>query len=81
MLSVISCGMPSGLATSIAAPISEMLRIVQSILARSNSIDPALNTRCRNTVRRSFMPQGFKLEVLERGERRYQNVLESETIR
>jgi len=42
-----------GLATSSPAPRSEILRTVQSIAAPSNSIVPALNTRCRGAARRS----------------------------
>ena len=53
MLSVISWGTHSGLGTSSAAPSGERLRIVQSILPPSNSIDAALKTRCLGIARLS----------------------------
>jgi hypothetical protein len=40
-------GMPTGLATSSAAPLFDTLRMVQSIALPPNSIVPALNTRFR----------------------------------
>jgi hypothetical protein len=40
--------MPTGLATSRAAPVADMLRKVQSITAPPNSIIPALKTRGRS---------------------------------
>lgn len=43
--------MPTGLSTSNAAPVREMLRTVQSITAPSNSIFPAFKTRCRDAFR------------------------------
>ena len=38
--------MPSGLATSRAAPVCEIFRITQSIAPPLNSMVPAFNTRC-----------------------------------
>jgi hypothetical protein len=55
MFSVISCGIPTGLATSSAAPIGDILRIVQSTLPPWNSMVPAFKTRCRGFARRSSM--------------------------
>src|ERR1700733_14925579 len=60
MFRVISCGIPTGLATSSAAPIGDMLRMVQSALLPSNSIVPAFKTRRRGFARRSSMPSLLK---------------------
>jgi hypothetical protein len=43
-------GMKSGVTTSRAAPVSEMLRMVQSITPPPKLIDPALSTRRRGAV-------------------------------
>jgi hypothetical protein len=48
-------GIPTGLATSSAAPSFDTLRIVQSMALPPNSIVPALNTRFRLVVRFSTM--------------------------
>ena len=48
--------------TSSAAPVNETLRIVQSKLTPSNSIDPALKTRCLAVARLSSIAP-FKLKV------------------
>jgi hypothetical protein len=48
-------GMPTGLATSSAAPLFDILRMVQSIALPPNLIVPALNTRFRWVVRFSTM--------------------------
>jgi hypothetical protein len=55
MFSVISWGIPTGLATSSAAPFADMLRIVQSTPLPSNSMVPALKRRFRCVARRSSM--------------------------
>jgi hypothetical protein len=44
-------GMKSGVTTSSAAPVSEMLLTVQSIVPPPNAIDPALITRRRGAIR------------------------------
>jgi hypothetical protein len=44
-------GMPTGVATSSAAPFVETLRTVQSIAPPPNSIVPLFNTRCRGVAR------------------------------
>jgi hypothetical protein len=46
-----SVGIPTTLATSSAAPISERLRTVPSMPAPVNAIVPAFNTRCLGAVR------------------------------
>ena len=56
--------MPTGLSTSNAAPVREMLRTVQSITAPSNTIFPVLKTRCRDTIRLSFI-LGTKVSFTE----------------
>ena len=48
-------GMPTGLLTSSAAPVSEKLRTVQSIAPPPNSMVPAFSTRCLALSRRSSM--------------------------
>jgi hypothetical protein len=48
-------GMPTGLVTSSAAPIFDMLRTMQSIAPPPNSIVPAFKTRWRANIRFSFM--------------------------
>ncbi len=47
--------MPTGLSTSNAAPVFEILRTVQSTTAPSKSILPAFKTRCRDAIRLSFI--------------------------
>jgi hypothetical protein len=48
-------GMPTGVATSSAAPLVERLRTVQSIAPPPNSIVPLFNTRCRGVARFSII--------------------------
>ncbi len=67
------CGMPTGLSTSNAAPVREMLRTVQSITAPSNTIFPALKTRCRDTIRLSFI-LGTKVSFQRPGTARFTGV-------
>jgi len=47
--------MNSGVTTSSAAPVSEMLRTVQSIPAPPNDIVPAFSIRCLGAIRCSFI--------------------------
>jgi hypothetical protein len=47
--------MKSGVTTSSAAPVSEMLRTVQSIAAPPNDIVPAFSIRCLAAIRCSFI--------------------------
>jgi len=46
-----SPGMPTGLATSSWAPVSEMLRTTQSMVPPLNSMVPAFKVRCRGAAR------------------------------
>jgi hypothetical protein len=55
MTSVKRSGMKSGVTTSSAAPVSEMLRTVQSIAAPPNDIVPAFSIRCLAAIRCSFI--------------------------
>ena len=54
--SVKRSGMNKGVTTSSAAPVSEILRTVQSIPPPPNSIVPAFKVRWRGAIRGSSMP-------------------------
>jgi len=52
-----------GLLTSIAAPVSEILRMTQSILLPLNSMVPAFKTRWRGEVRRSSINRMHEVAI------------------